>query len=308
MGESLATVQKHSTPLAEATTPSLEALKAYSSAQNISDSAGLAAGVAVLDRAIEIDPQFALAYARRGMWQSNLGESVLSRESAVEAYELRTRTSDREQFFITANYRRQVSGNLEKAQETLELWAQTYPREITPHGLMSGFVCESPGKYEKAAEEAEKAIAIDPDFPPPYINLAFNYVYLDRLQDAESTIHRASDRKLEIPMLWVVQYYIVFLNGDKAGMDQQVVRARGKAAVEDQMAYSEALVAARLGQLELARRMSRHAMDVAQQSGQRERAATLRSWNRRLGSFLWKCARRQTRCDRGSRDVSCQGR
>jgi tRNA A-37 threonylcarbamoyl transferase component Bud32/tetratricopeptide (TPR) repeat protein len=283
VGESLATVQKHSTPLAEATTPSLEALKAYSSAQSVEDSAGLAAGVDVLNRAIEIDPQFALAYARRGLWQNNLGESALSKESAVKAYELRTRVSDREQFFITANYHRQVTGNLEKAQQTLELWAQIYPREITPHGLMSGFVCQSPGKYEKATEEAEKAIAIDPDFPPPYVNLAFSYVYLDRLRDAESTIHRASDRKLEIPTLWVVRYYIAFLNGDKAGMDQEVVRAKGKAGVEDHLAYSEALVAARSGRLELARRMSRHAVDVAQQAGQRERAALYKA-----GTAVWE--------------------
>ncbi len=283
VGESLATVQKHSTPLAEATTPSLEAWKAYSKAQSVSDSVGLAAGVALLNRAIEIDPQFALAYARRGLWQNNLSESELSRESAAKAYELRTRASEREQFFITANYHRQFTGNLEKTRQTLESWANTYSREITPHGLMSGFVCQSPGNYPKAIEEAEKAIAIDPDFRPPYVNLAFSYVYLDRPQDAEATIRRASERKVEVPTLWLVRYYIEFLNGDQSGMDQQVTRSRGVTAEEDHIAFSQALVAARSGQLELAGRMSRHAMDVSQQVGQRERAALYQA-----GTAVWE--------------------
>ena len=199
VGESLATVEKHNTPLAEATTPSLEALKAYSTAIKVEFTTGAVTAVPVLKRAVEIDPKFALAYAHLGLMYSDFGESVLSMESTSKAYQLRDRASDRERFFITAMYDRQVTGNLEKAHQTLELWAQTYPRDVLPHGLLSGFASQGLGQYEKSIEEAQKALAIDPDLTPAYLNLGYSYFYLDRLGDAENTLQRASERKMEIP-------------------------------------------------------------------------------------------------------------
>ena len=127
VGESLATVEKHSTPLAEATTPSLEALKAYSTGIKVIVSSGIAAAIPFFRRAVEIDPKFAMAHAMLGIVQHD-GESVLSAESATRAWQLRDRVSDRERFFIDFTYDRQVTGNLEKAYQTLELWLQTYPR------------------------------------------------------------------------------------------------------------------------------------------------------------------------------------
>jgi len=132
VGESLATVEKHSTPLAEATTPSLEALKAYSTGMKVDLSAGNAAAVPFFRRAIEIDPQFAMAYANLGLAYSAIGESVLSVESTTKAWQLRDRVSDREKFFIDFIYEREVTGNLEKAYQTLETWYQTYPRGEQP--------------------------------------------------------------------------------------------------------------------------------------------------------------------------------
>ena len=129
VGESLATVEKHSTPLAEATTPSLEALKAYSTGMKVVLSSGNAAAIPFFRRAVEIDPKFAMAYAHLGLAYSGIGESVLSAESTTKAWQLRDRVSDREKFFIDFTYDRQVTGNLEKAYQTLELWSQTYPRE-----------------------------------------------------------------------------------------------------------------------------------------------------------------------------------
>ena len=128
VGESLATVEKHSTPLAEATTPSLEALKAYSTGMKVDLSSGNAAAIPFFRRAVEIDPKFAMAYANLGLAYSAIGESVLSAESTTKAWQLRDRVSDRERFFIDFTYDRQVTGNLEKAYQTLELWLQTYPR------------------------------------------------------------------------------------------------------------------------------------------------------------------------------------
>ena len=128
VGESLATVEKHSTPLQEATTPSLEALQAYSAGIKTAAAGGSDAGAPFLRRAVEIDPQFAIAYANLSIGYSGLGESVLSAESATRAWQLRERASDRERFFIEFTYHRQVTGNLEKAYQTLESWLETYPR------------------------------------------------------------------------------------------------------------------------------------------------------------------------------------
>jgi eukaryotic-like serine/threonine-protein kinase len=290
VGESLSSVEKHSTPLAEATTTSLEALKAYSTGMKVAFSVGFVPAVPHLERAVEIDPRFALAYSNLGLLYSNIGESVLSAESTTKAYQLRDLSSDREKFFITANYARQVTGNLEKAQQILELWAQTYPRDSAPHSLMSGFICQGSGKYEESIEEAKKAIGLDPDSTPGYVNLAYSYSYLDRLTDAQNTLQRASERKIEIPELLLLRYHIAFLRDDQAGMDREAALAKGRPGAEDWISHAEALVLARSGQLRLAGRKSRRALDLAQQAGQRERAATYETgvavWEAFFGNAL----------------------
>ncbi len=201
VGESLATVEKHDTPLQEATTPSLEALKAYSEAWKVAFSTGPAAAVPLLQGAIRIDPNFAMAHAFLGRVYGDIWEPVLSAESTSKAYELRNRASDRERFFIVLSYDLQVRGNLEKAQETAELWDQTYPRDRVPHGFLS-WISQEEGKYEKSIEESQKAIGLDPDFTPGYVNLAWAYLFLDHPEEAENTLQRASERKLEIPDFW----------------------------------------------------------------------------------------------------------
>jgi eukaryotic-like serine/threonine-protein kinase len=274
VGESLATVKQHDTPLEEASTPSLEALKTYSAGVKITFSKGFVSAIPNLKRAIEIDPKFALAYARLGLAYSDIGESVLSTESTTRAYQLRDRASDREKFFIAANYDRQVTGNLGKAQQTLELWGQTYPREQLPHGLMSGFVTQGSGKFEKAIEEAKRSIGLDPDLPFGYVNLANSYISLGRLPEAENTIQRAFERKLEIPEFMLIRYSIAFLKGDTGGMERAVARAKGNPQAEYWVANSESLVLAHSGRLQQASSASRRAMDLAQQSGQPEAAVT----------------------------------
>ncbi len=199
VGESLASVEQHSTPLPEATTPSIEALKAYSTAGSVTSSSGNLSAVPLHKRAIEIDPGFAMAHATLGIVYSNLGESVLSMESTTKAYQLRDRATDRERFFITAMYDRQVTGNLERLQQTYETWAQTYPRDPGPHGLSSGFASTGTGRFERSIEEGKKAIALDPDSVFSYGSVAFSYMYLGRIAEAEATLQRASERNLQWP-------------------------------------------------------------------------------------------------------------
>jgi len=214
VGESLTAVQKHDTPLAEATTPSLEALKAYSAGLKTGLS-GSIAGVPFFKRAIEIDPQFAVAHAALGLMYGDIGESGLSEESTSKAYELRDRASDREKCFITASYELHVTGNLEKAQQTCESWVRTYPREMLPHAFLAGIVYIASGGYEKAVEEDTKAIEIDPAFGIGYSQLAWNYEYLDRLGEATNTLQQAAARKLEISDFLVQRYDIAFLKATR---------------------------------------------------------------------------------------------
>ncbi len=273
VGESLTTIEKHDTPLEEATTASLEALKAYSLAWKAAASTGDAAAVPHFQRAIAIDPKFAMAYASLGRMYGGIEEPALSAESTSKAYQLRDRTSDREKFFIDVSYDLQVTGNQEKAQQTCEAWTQTYPREWLPHSFLARIIYHPAGKYEKAIEESRKAIELNPDFAIMYLHLASGYQYLDKLGEAEDTLRRASERKLEIPDLLVQRYDIAFLKGDHEGMEREAALGRGKSGAEESILDHEALVLAYSGHLQQARSMSQRATDLSAHKAHRETAA-----------------------------------
>jgi serine/threonine protein kinase/tetratricopeptide (TPR) repeat protein len=277
IGESLATVEQHSRPLAEVTTSSLEALKAFTTANEVVDSSGNVAAVPLFKRAIELDPDFALVYSYFGLVYSALGESLLAKENTVKAYQLRDRVSDRERFFITVTYHRQVTGNLEKAGEAFESWTQTYPNDIRAHSIWSGYATQGAGKYEKSVEEAQKAIALEPDSIFGYTNLAFSYMYLDRFTDAEGVLQQAADRKFEQPELAVLSYFLASLIDDRAGMDGAVDRTKGKPFAEDWLSHFRSLILARSGLAGQAMTMSRTAAELAERGGGRERAALYRA-------------------------------
>jgi eukaryotic-like serine/threonine-protein kinase len=274
VGESLTTVEQHSTPLAEATTDSLDALKAYSAGLKVGFSNNLEAGVPYLKQAVAIDPDFAMAHGQLGIFYEDLGESLLATISITRAYQLRGRTSDRERLFITTLYQRQATGNLEDARRTCEQWTHSYPRDNAPHGLLSGFIYQGLGQFQKSIDEARNAISLDQGFAPAYVNLAFSYIFLNRPADAERAIQQASERQLDIPELVLMRYHIAFLRHSVAGMDREAALAVGNAGIEDWMSHAQALVLARSGQLRQARKMSDRAIVLAQQAGQKDRAAT----------------------------------
>jgi DNA-binding winged helix-turn-helix (wHTH) protein len=273
VGESLSTVKSHDTPLAEATTPSLEALKAYSAGWQVSFSSGSAASVPFLQRAIEIDPNFASAYAALGRMYGDIGESALSAMNTSKAYELRDRASDQEKFFISLSYDLQVTGNLEKGQQTCALWVQAYPRAWVPHGLLSGDIYVARGKRAESVEEGKIALGIDPDFSIGYANLAASYMALERLDEGEKTLQRAFERKLQIPDYFVLRYVIAFLKGDKVGMERVAALARERLGTDDWMSNSEGFVLAYSGHLEAARKMSQLAADLARKTERRDTEA-----------------------------------
>jgi serine/threonine protein kinase/tetratricopeptide (TPR) repeat protein len=280
IGESLASIEKHSRPLAEATTPSLDALQAYSGA--VKEFAPARRG-ALLQRAVELDPEFAVAHAQLGFNLGGRGEAALGRQSLIKAYQLRHRTSDVERFSIETFYDRDVTGNLEREQRTLETWAQSYPRDLSPHTLLAGLALTSTGQHELAIAETEKAIALDPDLTPAYANRAFNQLYLNRLDDALLTITRARERKLERGALLLVSYFVAFLKGDDEELKRTATAARKSPELVDRMPHLEALALARSGRLQDARRMSVVLVEIAQQSGRRERAGLFEA-----GRAVWE--------------------
>lgn len=284
VGESLATVEKHNTPLAEAMTPSLEALKSFSAGIKAVWSSGDGSGsIPFLKRAIEIDPEFAMAHALLGRTYSSMGETALAAESTSRAYELRDRASDAERFFISASYDIDVTGNLERARQTCELWSQTYPHDVHAHSFLVGMILPVLGKYEKSLEEAKQVVKLEPDFSIGYLQLAFSYAFVGRFEEASNALRRAAERKLEFPTLIIQRYGLAFLKGDKQGMEREAALGRANPEVEDWMTDQEALVLAYSGHLQEARKRVRRAMDIAQRTGHHENAGLYQA-----GSALWE--------------------
>jgi eukaryotic-like serine/threonine-protein kinase len=272
VGESLTTIQEHNTPLAEATTPSLEALEAYSTGWKLHVSSGAMAALPLLKRAVEIDPNFALAQTTLGREYADLDESDLSAESATRAWQLREHTSDREKFLITANYEGLATGNLEKARQNDEAWAHTYPRDAVPHSMLAGYPNKAAGRYQQAVAEAEKAIDADPDFAMAYYNLGVNNLYLGRVEEAENALRRAAGRGLEIDELLMLEYDTAFVKGDHATMERAAARARERSGGDTWASNKEAFAAAYAGRLQTATILTQRAVDQATQEGQPERA------------------------------------
>ena len=275
-GESLATIQEHATPLEEATTPSLEALKAYSMGKKVINS-GVAAAIPYFLRATEIDPQFAMVYAWLGRAYSDSEHKGPAREATTKAWQLRDRASDQERFFISFSYQRMVLKNLEKARQTLEVWARTYPRDIAVHTFLGGSASMSLGKFEEAGEESQKALDLDPDSPYAYVNLGFSYCFRNRLPETEMTLKRAADRKLDIPEILAVRFLVAFLKVDKTEMERSAALAQEKYGagewIQDWMSDQQGLVLAYSGRLHEARAKSRRAVNIAQQAGRHESAS-----------------------------------
>jgi eukaryotic-like serine/threonine-protein kinase len=283
-GESLAMVAKYDTPLAEAMTPSLEALKAYSTGWKIASSTGNKASIPFFERAVELDPKFALAYARLGHAQlTGTREAGAAAMNIGKAYQLRDRAGDSDKFFIASSYDMDVTGNFEKAQQTFELWAQTYPRDIPPHGFLSGTIYPTLAKYDKAVEEGKKQIELGPDVGFAYVNSASNLFRVGRLEEAENVLQRASELKLEQPNFLVIRYRIAFLRGDQAGMEREWNRAQGTSSAEDLISAQAAFASAYSGHLQNAILKSRHAVDLALQANQRNAAAGFE-----VGPALWQ--------------------
>jgi serine/threonine protein kinase/tetratricopeptide (TPR) repeat protein len=265
LGESLASVQKYDAPPESVTTPSLEALNAYSlGRQALLVKGDFPAALLLYQRAVELDPNFAMAYAGLGVSYYNMGQTVRGAESIRKAYELRERASDREKFNITAQYERAVTGDLEALQKTCELWVQTYPRDVVPLVMLQGTYREW-GEYDKSLAASQQAVKLNPESSILYGNLVQGYLENNRLDEARAAAQEAQAHNLDSQIHHYL-YEIDFLQHNAAGMEHEAEKL-GKSEVE-----SRAAVYA--GQFAKARKLRGNSSQSAQRADDKESTAT----------------------------------
>jgi TolB-like protein/Flp pilus assembly protein TadD len=273
LGESLTTVQRFDTPIDQATTPSLEALQAYSLGMRfLKGKSDLATALPFFQRAIGLDPKFASAYGGLALAYQNLSETDLASKSARRAYELRETVSEPEKLWIETKYDELVTGDLEKARQTCEMWAQTYPRDSDPHGIAIG-IYAGLGQYNRALEEARTNLRLEPAIALGYGGLVLSYLALNRVDEARAAAVEAEGKGLDSPLLRASLYELDFLQNDRAGMKQQLDWALDKPGSEDLLLALEAQSAAYNGRLGESRDFSRRAVAAALRANEKEAAA-----------------------------------
>jgi eukaryotic-like serine/threonine-protein kinase len=272
LGESLASVQRYDTPAQSVTTPSLEALQAYSAAvRAMTVTNDSPTTIRLLERAVELDPDFAAAYELSSNASWSQGEIQRAAESMTKAYALRTRVSERERLSIDATYEWIVNGDLESARKAVEIWSATYPRDsvaLTDMGILSTNL----GDYNRSLAALKDAQKIDPD-GQSYSNLVAAYTNVNRLVDARQTAQQALAHGFDTPFLRQGIYWIDFLENNPAAMKREVSSQTGQAGAEDMFLFAESDTAAYSGQFGKAQELTRRAVELAAHADEKEVAA-----------------------------------
>ena len=273
LGESLNTVQKFDTPLEQATTPSLEALQAYSlGLKTLNDKGDFASAIPFFQQAIKLDQNFGMAYEALSRSYWDLGEARLASENGQKAFELRGHLSERERLSIEANYYALVIGDFEKMLRSYEVWAKTYPRDWLPRNVL-GLINNVLGRYDDALVNFREALRLYPENVVVYSNIVGAYLSLNRFEEAQATVEEAMAKRLDSPDLRIDRYNIAFLHSNTSGMQEQLVWGARKPGVEDWFLSNEASTSAYFGQLRKARAFSLQAIASAKLAEQNESAA-----------------------------------
>ena len=272
LGESLASIQKYNTPLADVTTPSLEALQAYTLGWKANINGDPASAVPLFQRAISFDPNFAMAYAVLGNSYMNLGEGSLGADNLKKAYDLRDRVSEGEKFYISSHYDLLVTGDLQTAEQVCRLWAQTYPRDPDPVTILT-YIDGLLGQLEDGLATSRRALDLAPNAGINYGNLAGTYAAVNRLDEAEAILQQAHSRHVDSPFTHGIAFQIAFLQGDRAAMARESAWSMGKPGIEDGALYADSEVAAYAGQLAKADELTARAILSSQHAGEKETSA-----------------------------------
>ena len=283
LGESVGSIEKFAAPIEQATTPSLEAFKAYDLGRQRHFSGQYFEAIPLYRRAVELDPNFAIAYAALAIAYGTAREDDLAAQFSQRAFALRERVTERERFYISARYYMDVLGDGDKAIEVQELWKQTYPRDFVPRTNLSARYAAI-GQHERALEEAREGLRLNPDAGVAYAGVAHSSICLGRYQEARAVLEQAASRNLEPTYGRYMLYGIAFLEGDTAAMQRQVEHVAGT-PTEAGMLAMQSVAAAYAGQVRRARELTESAIDLAM-SRDLEAGAGLYS----AGDALWEAA------------------
>ena len=265
LGESLASIQKFDTPVTEATTSSLEALKAYVAADEMRNGGGEAESIPLFQHAIELDPNFALAYARLAAIYNNIGEDERADEFARKAFDLRERVSERERFYI-ADHFYTATGDIEKDKETLELATKTYPNDSSAFVNLALLYNQEYGQYEKAIPLASEFTRLEPHAPFGYFHAARPYMALNRPEEARSILQQAVDAKADNFFIHLLLYELAFLNSDADEMQRQLKWSEGK-PTEYALLRAAADAAHAHGQIQKASELMQRSVQISERLG-----------------------------------------
>jgi serine/threonine protein kinase/tetratricopeptide (TPR) repeat protein len=273
LGESLATVQKFDAPLEQATTFSLDALNAYDLALSTWDKKGDRDSLPIFKKAIELDPNFAMAYSALATINHNLGDSELARKNATKAYELRDRVTEAEREAIEARYYLYVTGDLEKAAEVYAVAVQNYPDSAGAYNHLANDEGKL-GRYEQSVQDLRKALLLDPSRASTYANLAVGLLALNQVEEASAVLAEADKRGLQTDILLQARYWIAFLRNDEKEMERLVQRSSDLPGAQAILLSEQSNTAAYYGHFEKAREFSRAAENLMERDGNKELAAS----------------------------------
>jgi serine/threonine protein kinase/Tfp pilus assembly protein PilF len=277
LGESLSSIHKFSTPLEQATTSSFEALKAYSLGERAGREEGPVQALPFDKRAVELDPSFALAYKDLGIDYFNLGQTDLAQENLQKAFNLRERASEREKLAITAVYYNLVTGQLDDALQTYQLWERLYPRDDDAHGSRA-FALKQLGRLEESIAELRQAASLGAALNAGS-ELMNEYMRLNRFEEARAVYDKTIAGNFDDPELHVARYHIAFLENDTAEMERQVAWAHGKPSAEANILALQSFTEARFGRLKKAREYSGRAAEIELSGGAKESAASYQMYS-----------------------------
>jgi eukaryotic-like serine/threonine-protein kinase len=275
LGESLANVKKFDVPLSQATTSSLDALKAVSLGNRTLREKGSVAAIPFFQHAIELDPDFAVGYLSLGKMYINSGQTARANELFTKAYSLRDHASERERFDIDSMYFLHATGDLENSTRVFREWLLSYPGDPTATGNLA-HTYSAKGQYQQALELDRDSLQRSPDNVIGYINVAWTLMTLNQFDDARSTIHAAFDRNLDAEQLHFFLYELAFLAGDSRAMAEQVAWSDSKPQIRHFMLSMESSTEASSGHFRSARALSKRAIESADATGNAESAAGLR--------------------------------
>lgn len=273
LGESLASIQKYDIPVEQATTPSLEALQAYSKALRERSSKGDPAALPLLNRAVELDPNFAMAYATVANVYFDLGDAASSVVASQKAFALRDRVTERERLYIDSGYYGIATGELEKEAQIYKEWQAIYPRDPTPYQNLALYYSYL-GQYDQALERYQQSLQLEPNDAINYVSLAGTYLNLNRYDDAKATLAQLQTRQLTHELVPWISYLLAFLRNDSGEMKKWASPTAATEGIRDYLLASQADTEAFHGRLQNARDFSRRAVAAALQNGEPERAAS----------------------------------